>query len=256
MSDWDSASYLRFEGERTQPALDLANRVPNHPAHIVDLGCGPGNSTAVLRTRWPDARILGIDNSATMLARARETFPDMAWQHADIDTWQPQEPPELLFSNAVLHWLPNHGALFPRLLNRVAPGGWLAAQMPYHPESPIHRALFSQADAPEWRNLCRTARSAMHVETAVRYHDILQAHAARLEVWITTYFHAMKDLPAVLDWLRASGLRPYLAALEEDAQRVRFEQSLLERWRDVLPATAVGGYLLPFPRIFLLAQRR
>lgn len=255
MSDWSSSLYLRYGSERTQPAIDLANRVPGSPGRIVDLGCGPGNSTAVLQGRWPDAAITGVDNSSNMLERARSTFPDLAWELADAASWHPDTPPDLLFSNAALHWLPNHAELMPRLLGFVTPGGWFAAQLPYHLESPLHQALFAVADAPPWREALRAARNAMHVETAAGYYDLLRGGAARLDVWVTTYFHPMKDLQGVLDWIRATGLRPYLEALPDDRKN-HFEQALMERWRDTLPATSAGGYLLPFPRLFLLAQRR
>lgn len=256
MSDWNSSLYLRFDRERTQPAIDLVNRIPGTPLRIVDLGCGPGNSTAVLRSRWPDAAITGVDSSRAMLERARATFPDEAWELADAGSWQPDPPPDLLFSNAALHWLPDHSRLMPRLLGCVAPGGWFAVQLPYHLESPLHQALFAVANAPHWKEALCAARNAMHVEAAARYYDLLRSDAAQLDVWITTYFHPMRSLSGVLDWIRATGLRPYLEVLADDGLRDRFERTLLERWRDVLPATADRGYLLPFPRLFLLAQRR
>ena len=138
MPSWDADLYLKFAGERTQPSIDLISRISlAHPGRIIDLGCGPGNSTAILRQRWPSAEIVGLDNSREMIATASQAYPDWTWVEGDIATWTAPVPFDVVFSNAALHWVPNHAELMPRLLRQVRPQGALAVQMPAHFRSPV-----------------------------------------------------------------------------------------------------------------------
>ncbi len=148
MPHWDAGQYLHFATERTQPAIDLLARiVVDSPNSVVDLGCGPGNSTALLHERWPDAAIVGLDSSAEMIGAARAAHPNWQWQLGDIASWTPPAPYDVVFANAALQWVPDHGHVFPHLLAQVAPGGAVAVQVPAHLQSPVHQAMLSVARA-------------------------------------------------------------------------------------------------------------
>lgn len=254
MPKWDAKSYLRFAAERTQPAVDLAARIEGiEPRRIIDLGCGPGNSTAVLRRRWPDAEITGLDNAPEMIAAARESNPEGIWVLADASTWSADHPYDIVFSNAALQWLPDHGRLFPHLMAQVAPGGALAVQMPAHLGTRLLEVILQVADNPRWSHLLGEARNVMTREPPQFYYDTLQPLASRLAIWITEYYHVMDGPHAILEWLRATGLRPFLSALESDEQREAFEYELVEGFSGSYPSQRDGRVLFPFRRLFIVA---
>lgn len=256
MPAWDAALYLRFADERARPAADLIARVPlDNPSHVVDLGCGPGNSTELLRRRWPRATVIGVDPSAEMLSAARAAFPEGRWVRGDAAHWTADPPVDLVFANASLQWVRDHARLFPRLLAQTGPAGVLAAQMPSHLTSPLHQQIRRVADTPEWQRRMAAAHRAIGVETPAFYYDTLRPHAHRLEIWETEYGHVLPDAEAIVDWIRGTGLRPYLDALETDDQRSRFLEKLLTGVREAYPPRIDGRVLFPFKRLFLVAQR-
>ncbi len=254
MADWDAKQYLKFASERTRPAHDLVARIEvEHPRRIADIGCGPGNSTAILRQRWPDADVTGIDSSAEMIDHAKRDHPQSRWIEADATAWQPDDAFDVVFSNAALHWMPDHRRLFARLMRFVRPGGALAVQMPYHYESPLHAVVFETARAEPWRSRMRAARAALTHETAPVYYDILAPLAPRIDVWQTTYVHILDDHRALLEWVRGTSLRPFLDVLRGEEERTRFEQMVLDGFTKAFPAQEDGKVLLPFPRLFIVA---
>lgn len=256
MPRWDSDQYLKFANERTQPAIDLLARVAmDAPRSIADLGCGPGNSTALLRQRWPAAAVVGVDSSAEMLDAARKTFPDGAWQLGDIARWTPTVPCDVVFSNAALQWVPDHAHVFPHLLAQVAAGGVLAVQIPAHLNSPVHQAMLAVARDPAWRDRMHVATNAISVATPSIYYDLLQPLATRIDQWITEYQHVLDGPAAVIDWMRGTGLRPFLQALADDAERAHFEAMLLAEVANGYPRLADGRVLFPFRRLFVVAYR-
>lgn len=256
MPTWDANLYLRFANERTQPSLDLIARINvANPQRIIDLGCGPGNSTAMLRGRWPEADITGLDNSTEMIAAASKSYPQEKWILADIASWVADEPHDIVFSNAALHWLPDHAVLFPRLLGQVADGGALAVQMPAHYALPIHQIALEVANDPEWRHRMDEAINAITKESPSFYYEVLQPVASHVDIWETLYYHIMESPQAIVDWFRGTGLRPFLEALETDAQRQRFEQMMLEGFTQAYPRQKDERVLFPFRRLFLVAYR-
>jgi len=256
MPQWDAGVYLRFANERTQPSVDLVQRIQlSDPRRIIDLGCGPGNSTQALRRRWPSAAITGLDNSAEMIAKARASDPEVEWVLADAASWKAGEPFDLVFSNALLHWLPDHAALCRHLFEQVAPGGALAAQLPAHYDSPLHREIVEVSRDPAWTQRMDGARGALTNHPPEFYYDLFAPHVSRLDLWETTYFHVLSGPEGVLEWFRGTGLRPYLEALASDDERKAFEQMLLERYTRSYPRRPNGKVLFPFRRLFFVAYR-
>lgn len=256
MPRWDAEQYLKFGSERTQPVRDLIGHVLlENPRRIVDLGCGPGNSTEELSRRWPDSSILGLDHSVDMIERARRAYPSGQWQVGDAASWTSDEPVDLVFSNAMLQWVPDHERLCPRLLDQAAPGGALAVQAPAHYESVLHREILEVSRHPSWNDRMNQARSALTNHPPEFYYDLLAPLASRVDVWETTYYHVLAGPESVLEWFRGTGLRPFLEALADDGERVRFEALLGERYEKTYPRRSNGRVLFPFRRLFFVAYR-
>jgi trans-aconitate 2-methyltransferase len=260
MSAWDDRQYLKFADERTRPARELLARVPlENAARVVDLGCGPGNSTELLVQRFPGAAVTGVDNSAEMLVRARKDVAGVNWALADAAQYRAPEAVDLLFANALLQWLPDHERLFPALLEQVCADGVLAVQMPINFEEPSHRLMReTEPDASSafasWVERLRDVRELNRVATPEFYYDLLAPHAARVDIWQTNYQHVMQDANAIVEWVKGTGLRPYLAALPE-AERAHYLERYTAGIERAYPARADGRRLFKFPRLFVVAVR-
>jgi trans-aconitate 2-methyltransferase len=253
MPTWDQAQYLKFADERTRPAHELLARVPlAAPQTVIDLGCGPGNSTALLRARWPAARLLGVDNSPNMLQRARHDYPDIEWLEADVGGFVPEAPVDVLFANAVLHWLPDHAALFEKLFSMLRPGGVLAVQMPHNFSEPSHR-LMRELTGP-WAPRTTHVRALEPVANAAFYYDVLAPRAASVDIWQTRYEHVMADASAIVEWVKGTGLRPYLDSVHEE-ERAPYVEAYTAGIAAAYPVRADGRRLFSFPRLFIVAQR-
>ena len=251
---WDPAAYLSFAEERTRPAADLLVRAaPAAPQRVVDLGCGPGNSTALLLARWPWAAVEGVDSSPEMLERARASGVPARWTLADLAHWEARDAYDLVFSNAALQWLPDHEALLPRLLAAARPGGALAFQVPRNGAAPSHALMRETAAEGPWAERLRGVREAAALSPEGCY-DVLAPHAAALDVWETEYLHALQGEDAVLRWVSGTGLRPFLDRLE-GAEREAFRDAYAERLRAAYPRRADGATLFPFRRLFVVARR-
>jgi len=249
VSDWDPRQYLRFADHRARPALELLARVPlAEPGVVYDLGCGAGNVTRVLAERWPHARITGVDSSREMLAAARAASPSVAWIEADLQTWRPAAPADLLYSNATLHWLPDHAELFPRLLAALAPGGCLAIQMPRSRDLPSH-VLMRETLADV---LGRTDTAPSPVGEPLWYHELLVERARTVDVWTTEYLHELSGEDPVLEWVQGTGLRPIVQSLAED-EREPFLAEYARRLRAAYPRRPDGRTVYPFARLFVVA---
>jgi trans-aconitate 2-methyltransferase len=255
VSDWDPAKYLEFAGPRLQPAVDLLARVPlASPAVVYDLGCGAGNVTRLLRARWPEADLTGVDASAAMLATAATAASGIHWVQADLRQWAPGRPTDLIYSNAALHWLDDHATLFPRLLAHLAPGGVLAVQMPRNHAAPSHTALVAAAEAGRWHARLRPLLRPEPTATPAVYYDVLAPRAAHVEIWETEYLHVLDGENPVVDWVRGSALKPLLDALEEP-DRAGFLGDYSRRIAVAYPRRADGRTLFPFRRLFIVATR-
>ena len=253
MSQWDDSQYLKFADERTRPAEELLRRVPLAAAErVVDLGCGPGNSTALLRARWPNAQLTGVDNSPEMLRAAKKALPDVEWVEADAFEYRPSAPVDLLFANAVFHWLPNHEQLFPALLAHLRPGGVLAVQMPHNFMEPSHRAM-RELPGP-WLERIAEVSALTPVASASFYYDVLAPRVSKLDIWQTRYEHVMNDAQAIVEWVKGTGLRPYLDALK-DSERATYLEGYRNAVDAAYPPRSDGKRLFSFPRLFIVAVR-
>ena len=254
---WNPALYRRFEDERTRPARDLLARVPLERAtDAVDLGCGPGNSTELLVARFPGARVVGTDTSEAMLESARKRLPQCDFELSDVSSWRAQAAPDLIFANAVMQWVPAHEQLFPRLFSALAPGGVLAVQMPDNLNEPSHRSMREVASAGPWASaLADAARVRAPIPPAEAYYDLLAESAASIDIWRTTYQHPMASPAEIVDWVRATGLRPFIDPLS-DAQRAGFLEEYEQRIAEAYPVRSDGKRLLAFPRLFIVARRK
>jgi trans-aconitate 2-methyltransferase len=253
---WSARQYVAFEDERTRPARDLIAAIPLGEARTaIDLGCGPGNSTQALAARFPGARVGGLDSSPDMIAAARARLPQLAFEVADIAAWSPAEPVDVILANAVFQWLPDHGALFPRLVQALSGGGALAIQMPDNLGEPAHRAMLEVAAHGDWaQTLAAAAAERTVLASASWYYGLLAPHCARVDIWRTVYHHPLAGPDAIVEWFKGSGLRPFLQPLDE-ARQAEF----LARYRAAIaaayPPLSDGAVLLPFPRLFIVAVR-
>lgn len=253
---WDPAQYLKFADHRLRPALDLMARIAAPaPRAVYDLGCGTGAITRLLAERWPEARVAGVDGSEEMLAKARREVPAVAFGKADLAAWRPGEPADVLFSNAALHWLDDHAALFPRLVGLLAPDGVLAVQMPRNHAAPSHTAMAEAAAAGPWAAALAPVLRPNPVAGPEAYYDLLRPLVSELDIWETVYFQALAGENPVVEWTKGTALRPLLHALENEEQRQAFLADYSARIARAYPKRADGRTLLPFRRIFILGRR-
>lgn len=250
---WNVTQYEHFRDERSRPFGELLWRISSEPppASIVDLGCGTGSHTLELAERWPEARVLGIDSSAEMLAAATP-HPRVRFERQDLSTWRASTPVELIVSNAALHWVGDHPSLLERLVSSLSARGTLAFQVPANFEEPSHRELFALLDFTEWRARLGGVRRGAVLELE-GYVQILHRLGLAVDAWETKYLHVLQGTDAVLEWMKGTTLRPVLAALEAPDQD-RFLAQYAERLRASYPSTD-GGTLFPFHRRFVVAVR-
>jgi trans-aconitate 2-methyltransferase len=253
-STWDPWQYLKFSNERVRPAFDLLAQVPLETAErVVDLGCGTGNMTVILKQRFAAADVRGVDGAETMLAKARAAAPDCHFEQGDFSTWTPAAKPDLIFSNAALHWATHHETLFPRLLSLLAPRGVLAVQMPAMHDAPLRRLQNEVARLGPWSHHLDDAGYARGLLPVEAYYDVIRPLVASLDIWETTYLHVLTGEDAVTEWAAGSSLRPFLDKLPPD-QATAFRAAYSAALRPHYPRRPDGTTLLPFRRFFLIAR--
>ena len=254
---WDPSQYLKFDEERTRPVEDLLRVIPSDAVmEAMDLGCGPGNSTEALGRRFPGARLSGLDSSAAMIDAARRRLPGARFAVGELESWTSADRFDVILANAVLHWVPDHARLLPKLIEHLRPGGSLAVQIPENLSQPSHQTLHRMAASARWSHKLHPDMALRTpVEEPAWYFERLQPLCGYLSVWRTVYFHRIAGgVDGVIEWFKGSALRPFLEALEADEQ-----DAFLEEYGEALhPAyhhLADGAVLLPFPRFFMVAVR-
>lgn len=255
MSDWNSNQYMKFGAERTQPSIDLVNRIADiNPNRILDIGCGPGNSTDRLAKQFPNADILGVDFSEDMLKKAQTTYPELRFEQSfipdDLDKLDGEF--DLIFSNACIHWIPNHESLLPAIFDKLSDGGTLAVQIPYIQKAPFYRLLNLLVHTVEWKDL--SSIHNFHNLLPEDYYDILGRLSDNFNIWETTYYHTVQSHNGVIEWYKGSGLRPYLDSLSEE-KRPEFLADLNEIISENFPRRANGSIILKMPRLFFTAKK-
>lgn len=256
MADWNSVQYLKFEKQRTQPAIDLVNRIAlNNPHRIVDVGCGPGNSTNVLARRYKNAYILGVDMSPVMIESAKKAYPglDFALCDASRDLGKLGCDFDVVFSNACIQWIPDHPRLLKSMMDMLKPGGVLAVQIPNQFEQPIHKIICEVAARDKWKGRLEKTRTFYNL-TQSEYYDVLSDISSDFEIWETIYCHRLKSHNDIMEWYRGTGLRPYLEMLPEKDKAV-FEQDVLCEVKQQYTLQKNGEVLFRFPRLFFTAVK-
>ena len=256
MEDWSARQYLKFEDERTRPPRDLLAQVPlQRPHRVVDLGCGPGNSTELLVERYPQSEVVGLDSSPDMLRKARERLPKCEFVEADIATWTPDARTDLLFANAVIQWLPDHTAVLRRLLQALPEGGVLAVQMPDNTREPALRFQREVGESGPWADHSEIkAAPRDDLPSVEAYYDLLKPVCTHLDIWHTVYNHVMTSPEAITEWFKGSSLQPFLSPLDAKA-REQFLAAYTKKITGAYKSRFDGRVLLKFPRLFILAVR-
>ena len=255
MSDWNSEQYLKFKKQRTQPAVDLAKRIAaDQPKNILDIGCGPGNSTAVLKERFPGAGILGVDNSENMIDKAKASYPDLDFRICDVtceldklDTY------DVVFSNACLQWIPNHRDFIPAVFSKLNEKGVLAVQIPMNGEEPLFKIINKVIAETRWNF------SDIDIETnetllPEEYFDILSSCTESFDIWETVYYHRMPSIEAMVEWVKGTRLRPYINALDKSNARL-LENEIAERAAEIYGKQKNGEIIFKFRRFFFTAAK-
>lgn len=255
---WDAGQYLRFGGERARPFFDLVAQIgATDPRRVVDLGCGPGNLTAVLAQRWPGATVTGTDNSPEMIDAARassaQTAQNLEFAIGDVRSWRPEHPVDVIVCNAVLQWVPGHEELLPRWADHLALGGWLAFQMPGNFDQPSHAIVAEMAASPRWRDLLAGAELNRQAGDPADYVALLARPGFAVDAWETSYLHVLHGENPVLEWTKGTTLRPVLAELDEE-QAAAFLGEYGERVRDAYHPQPFGT-VFPFRRVFAVVHR-
>ncbi|MBN1952107.1 MAG: methyltransferase domain-containing protein [Bacteroidales bacterium] len=254
-NDWNPELYLQFEKERRQPSIDLVSRIDKkNPQQIIDIGCGPGNSTQVLRYRWPDSKIMGIDNSEAMIAKAKRDYPDQDWNVFDAATEMIPGKFDIVFSNATIQWIPDHPGLFRKFTDMLSDGGILAVQIPLFWNMPLGKSIQKTSRMVRWANRIGKIHELFTIHNPVEYFEMLSKLFDRVEIWKTDYIHIMETQEAILEMIRSTGLRPYLDQLGED-EKSGFTNLILEGIKRDYPHRENGKVLFPFERLFLIGEK-
>ena len=255
MTDWNPTQYLRFGNERLRPAIELIDRINiDSPETIYDLGCGTGSITAILQEKWPNADVTGVDASPNMLDKASQDYPELTWQHADLNTWAPGTNPDIIYSNAAFQWTPNHELLLPRLLGNIKDGGIFAIQLPNNWSEPSHASICEISREPQWNDRLEPHIMENPVAEPLYYYDLLSPFSKSIDMWETTYMQVLTGDYPVLEWTKGTVLPPLLAQLSQEEQK-----NFIDKYKSKLASSYVkqnnGNTIFPFTRMFIIAYK-
>jgi trans-aconitate 2-methyltransferase len=254
--DWNPDLYLKFNKERIQPSIDLVARIDyENPIRIIDIGCGPGNSTQILCQRWPDSSIIGADNSPAMIKKATEDYPGQKWILFDAGKDEMDEKFDIVFSNATIQWIPDHDALLNKFSSMMNENGILAIQIPLFFDMPLGVAIANIASNKKWQQATKGVKELFTIHDASYYYNQLANHFTQIEIWVTDYYHIMESHLSILEMIRTTGLKPYLDRIEDENEKNEFEAFVLDKIRKDYPMQNDGRVLFPFNRLFFTAKK-
>jgi trans-aconitate 2-methyltransferase len=258
--DWSAAQYLKFEKDRTRPARDLLAQISlAAPRSIVDLGCGPGNSTALLQGRYPSATLIGMDSSPDMLEKARANIPDVTFEEGDMANYKPpNESVDLFYSNAAFQWLQPEPRIkaYKHLIDLLPSEGVLAVQIPDNLDEPTHTLMRSLAERDPWVKVLGPLKSTLirKIQKPQEIYNELKPLCSDVDLWHTTYYHVLNDHDAVVEWVKGTGLRPFIDPLDED-MRKSFLEEYLKGIKKQYSSSVDGKVILRYPRLFMVATK-
>jgi trans-aconitate 2-methyltransferase len=255
-NDWNPDLYLKFDRERTQPSIDLVSRINfDKPLKIIDIGCGPGNSTQILAQKWPDSKITGIDNSPAMIEKAKKDYPNQDWQLLDAGNDEIEGNFDIVFSNATIQWIPDHSKLFREFYNILSDNGLLAIQIPLFWDMPLGKSIATIAGNSRWNSATKGVIELFTIQDSSSYYEILSERFYSIDIWETNYIHILDSQLSILEMIRSSGLRPFLERLENDIDKKDFEAMVLREIIKDYPLQKDGKVLFPFKRLFFTAKK-
>lgn len=256
MNDWNPDLYMQFRSERTQPSIDLIARINSvEPKSIIDIGCGPGNSTQVLVNRWPKAKITGLDSSSAMIKKAKHDYPNQEWVVADALTYDSDIKYDIVFSNAVIQWVPNHQILLKRFHGMLSDNGLLAVQIPLFWDMPLGKIINNTATDSRWNDRMEGISDLFTIHNYPYYYDQLSELFNSTEIWETHYFHILNSHLSIIKMMRSTGLKPYLEKLDNDSEIEMFEKEVLKEIENAYSKQNNGKVLLPFKRLFFIGYK-
>lgn len=256
MSDWNAEQYLKFKKDRTKPSIDLVNKITvENPKNVIDIGCGPGNSTAVLKQKFPAAAVIGADSSANMLEKAKGEHSDIDFMLFDAskDFGRLDKKFDIVFSNACIQWVPNHEKLIPNMMSVLNEGGMLAVQVPLSDEQDFKKVLHAVCAKAYWQGKFDDPITNQTLKD-YEYFDILSDCSKDFEIWKTTYYHRMPSHSSILEWYRSTRLKTYFEVLDDD-DKIMFERDILQEIANQFPIQQNGEIIFRFPRLFFTATK-
>jgi len=254
--DWNPELYLKYRNERTQPSIDLIGKIEIgfQPKSILDIGCGPGNSSQAILQRWPNAMLTGIDNSVNMIEKAKTSYPNNIWIVADASKYTSNTKYDIVFSNATIQWIPNHEDLFNKLFNLTNNGGVLAIQVPRFNEMPLATAIQKVANKEIWKEATKGCSELFTYHDDKYYYDLMSSDYKSVDFWQTDYIHILESQHSIIEWIRSTGIKPYLDCLK-DEEKPLFENELLTEIKQSYTVQNNGKVLFPFKRLFMIGYK-
>ena len=254
--DWNPELYLKFDKERTQPTIDLVSRINfEKPKRIIDIGCGPGNSTQILSKRWTNSSIIGVDNSHAMIEKARKDFPNQEWKIVDVSKDEIEGEFDIVFSNAAIQWIPDHVNLFKKFHKILSDEGIFAAEIPLFFDMHIGKSIARISKDNRWSSKTEEVKKLFSVHDSKTYYDYLSELFTSIEMWETDYIHTMDSHFSILEMIRSTGLRPYLNKLESDELKKEFEEEVFNSIQNDYSLQKNGTVIFPFKRLFFIAKK-
>lgn len=256
MADWNPDLYMKFKSERTQPSIDLISKIDQlDPKVIIDIGCGPGNSTQALMNRWPKSKITGLDGSATMINKAKQDYPHQKWIVADASTYESETKFDIVFSNAAVQWIPNHENLLSKFHDLLSDKGAIAIQIPLFWDMPLGKIIDNVAKDDRWKTQTGDVSRLFTIHDYSFYYNQLSNFFNKIDIWETKYMHVLDSHESILEMIRSTGLKPYLEKLINVSDQNEFEKIVLAGIKKEYPIQSNGKVILPFNRFFLIGYK-